>query len=43
MGRWDDKTERAAAKWASFQMQEYSQDERVLTRIIEDKIGRAHV
>ena len=40
MGRWDDKTERAAAKWASFQMQEYSQDERVLTRIIEDKASK---
>jgi crotonobetaine/carnitine-CoA ligase len=37
MGRWDDKTERAARKWASWRMQEYPQSERILTRIIEDK------
>jgi crotonobetaine/carnitine-CoA ligase len=37
MGQWDDKFERAAAKWESWQMQDYPQDERVLHRIIEDK------
>jgi len=40
MGRWDDKTERAVRKWASWRMQEYAQHERVLTRIIEDKARR---
>lgn len=37
MGRWDDKFEKHAKKWASWTMQEYSQHDRVLTRIIEDK------
>jgi len=37
VGRWDDKVEKAARKWATWQMQEYPQHERVLTRIIEDK------
>ncbi len=41
MGRWDDKTEKAAAKWASWQMHEYSQDERVLPKIIEDKARKS--
>jgi crotonobetaine/carnitine-CoA ligase len=40
MGRWDDKTERAARKWASWRMQEYAQHDRVLTQVIEDKAGR---
>ncbi len=37
MGRWDDKFEKHAKKWATWRMQEYSQHDRVLTRIIEDK------
>lgn len=37
MGQWDDKVEKAARKWDSWNMQEYSQEDRVLTRIIEDK------
>ena len=37
MGQWDDKFERAAAKWESWQMQDYPQDERVLHKMIEDK------
>jgi crotonobetaine/carnitine-CoA ligase len=37
MGRWDDKSKRAASKWASWRMQEYAQSDRVLTHIIEDK------
>lgn len=37
MGQWDDKFERHAKKWASFEMQEYSQHDRVLSKIIEDK------
>lgn len=40
MGQWDDKFERAERKWASWKMQEYSQTERVLPRIIEDKARR---
>ena len=40
MGRWDDKAERAARKWASWRMQEYAQSDRVLTHIIEDKARR---
>jgi carnitine-CoA ligase len=40
MGRWDDKAEKAARKWASWRMQEYPQSERVLTHIIEDKARR---
>jgi crotonobetaine/carnitine-CoA ligase len=40
MGRWDDKFERHARKWASWKMQEYSQHDRVLTKIIEDKARR---
>lgn len=37
MGQWDDKFEKHAKKWASWKMQEYAQEDRVLTRIIEDK------
>ena len=37
MGQWDDKFERPAKKWASWNMQDYSQHDRVLTGIIEDK------
>ncbi len=37
MGRWDDKFERHAKKWASWNMQEYAQHDRVLSHIIEDK------
>lgn len=37
MGQWDDKFEKAARKWDSWRMQEYAQEERVLTDIIEDK------
>lgn len=37
MGQWDDKFERHAKKWASWNMQEYSQHDRVLPKIIEDK------
>lgn len=37
MGQWDDKFEKHAAKYASWKMQEYPQDERVLTHIIENK------
>jgi crotonobetaine/carnitine-CoA ligase len=37
MGQWDDKAERHASKWESWKMQEYSQHDRVLTDIIEDK------
>jgi len=37
MGRWDDKFERAAKRYASFRVQEYAQHDRVLTSIIEDK------
>ena len=37
MGQWDDKVERHAKKWESWNMQEYSQHDRVLTDIIEDK------
>jgi len=37
VGRWDDKFERAASRYATFKMQEYGQHERVLTHIIEDK------
>ncbi len=37
MGRWDDKFDRHAKKWASWNMQEYAQHDRVLTKIIEDK------
>ncbi len=37
MGQWDDKVERHAKKWESWKMQEYSQHDRVLTDIIEDK------
>jgi crotonobetaine/carnitine-CoA ligase len=40
MGRWDDKAEKAARKWASWRMQEYAQSDRVLTHIIEDKARR---
>jgi len=40
MGRWDDKFERHAKKWASWNMQEYAQHDRVLSRIIEDKARR---
>lgn len=37
MGQWDDKFEKHAAKYASWKMQEYAQEDRVLTKIIEDK------
>ncbi len=37
MGKWDDKFERHAQKYASWKMQEYTQEDRVLTKIIEDK------
>jgi crotonobetaine/carnitine-CoA ligase len=37
MGRWDDKFEKHAKKWASWSMQEYAQKDRVLTDIIADK------
>jgi len=37
MGQWDDKFEKAARKWGSWKMQEYSREDRVLTDIIEDK------
>lgn len=40
MGRWDDKFERAARRWASWRMEEYGQHDRVLTHIIEDKARR---
>ncbi|HET6593175.1 MAG TPA: ATP-dependent acyl-CoA ligase [Xanthomonadales bacterium] len=40
MGRWDDKFDRHAKKWASWNMQEYAQHDRVLTKIIEDKARR---
>ncbi len=41
MGQWDDKFERHAKKWESWNMQEYSQHDRVLPKIIEDK-ARQH-
>jgi crotonobetaine/carnitine-CoA ligase len=41
MGRWDDKFERHAQKWVSWNMQEYAQHDRVLSKIIEDK-ARQH-
>ena len=41
MGQWDDKFERHAKKWESWNMQEYSQHDRVLSKIIEDK-ARQH-
>ena len=37
MGQWDDKFEKAERKWDSWSMQEYAQDDRVLSHIIEDK------
>ncbi|MCP4300996.1 MAG: AMP-binding protein [Gammaproteobacteria bacterium] len=37
MAQWDDKFERHARKWESWDMQEYSQHDRVLSKIIEDK------
>jgi carnitine-CoA ligase len=37
MGKWDDKFEKHAAKYASWKMQEYAQEDRVLHKIIEDK------
>jgi len=37
MGQWDDKFERHASKWESWNMPEYSQHDRVLHNIIEDK------
>lgn len=37
MGQWDDKFEKHAKKYASWKMQEYAQEDRVLTKIIEDK------
>ena len=41
MGQWDDKFDRHAKKWASWNMQEYAQQDRVLTKIIEDKANKA--
>jgi crotonobetaine/carnitine-CoA ligase len=41
MGQWDDKFERHAKKWESWNMQEYSQHDRILPKIIEDK-ARQH-
>jgi crotonobetaine/carnitine-CoA ligase len=41
MGQWDDKFERHAKKWKSWNMQEYSQHDRDLPKIIEDK-ARQH-
>lgn len=40
MGRWDDKFERAARKWASWRMTEYAQSERVIGHILEEKARR---
>jgi len=40
MGQWDDKFERHARKWESWNMQEYSQHDRVLPKIVEDKARR---
>lgn len=40
MGSWDDKFERASAKWDRWRMQEYALADRVLHRIIEDKARR---
>ncbi|MFT5350645.1 MAG: crotonobetaine/carnitine-CoA ligase [Planctomycetota bacterium] len=37
MGKWDDKVERHEKKYASWKMQEYAQEDRVLHKIIEDK------
>ena len=37
MGQWDDKFEKAEAKWDSWSMQEYAKSDRVLANIIEDK------
>ena len=37
MGQWDDKFIKAEKKWESWNMQEYSQSDRVLSQIIEDK------
>jgi carnitine-CoA ligase len=37
VGNWDDKVARAARRWESWRMQEYSQHDRVLSHIIEDK------
>jgi carnitine-CoA ligase len=37
LGKWDDKFEKHAKKYASWKMQEYAQEDRVLTKIIEDK------
>ncbi len=37
MGQWDDKFEKHAKKYASWKMQEYAQQDRVLPKIIEDK------
>jgi crotonobetaine/carnitine-CoA ligase len=37
MGQWDDKFEKHAKKYATWRMQEYSQTERILPNIIEDK------
>jgi len=41
MGQWDDKFERAARKWASWTMPEYTQTDRVIGTILEDK-ARLH-
>ena len=41
MGQWDDKFVKAEKKWESWKMHDYSQTERVLPLIIEDK-ARQH-
>ena len=40
MSQWDDKFEKHARKYTSWKMQEYPQNERVLTHIIADKAKR---
>jgi len=37
MGKWDDKFEKHANKYASWKMQDYAQEDRVIPKIIEDK------
>jgi crotonobetaine/carnitine-CoA ligase len=40
MGQWDDKFEKAARKWDSWDMQEYAPADRILPNIIADKAAR---
>ncbi len=40
MGQWDDKFDKAASKWASWNMQEYAPADRILPNIIADKAAR---